>query len=515
MTRSFAPRSAGEMNPKQRWLALAVLAGSLLLVMMDMTILIMALPALVAELSPTAAQQLWIVDIYSLILAGLLIPMSALADRIGRKKVLMTGFALFGLVSILVLVAYSASFVILLRALLGAAGAMIMPTTLSMIRTIFRNPIERARALAIWSVVAGLGAIIGPLVGGTLLQFFNWHAAFLVNVPFVLLALIGGFFLLPEAKDPNPPRWDMPATFLSIGGMAGLVWGIKELAKHGLAHLPSWGIVAASFALLAWFVLRCLRRPEPLLDLRLFRSGPFTAGTIAAFTSSLGMAGMMLLVAQWLQSVAGFSPIVAGAALLPMAAGSLVTAPVAPNLAMRFGACNVVGGGLAVAGVGLVVLYFITGSLDSYAELVVPLAFVGAGSGALAIASAIIMGATPDHKAGNAATIEESMYDLGNVFGIALLGSIAAAVYRSNLAVADFAERLTDAQIADVEESVVGGIAIAEQADVAGLAQAAADAFETALGWASLLGGVLLLVAAVVVYILIPRSYDISTNHHG
>jgi Arabinose efflux permease len=213
------PVSAESMSPKQRWTALVVLSVSLLVVMMDMTILIMALPDLVKDLGTTSVQQLWIVDIYSLILAGMLIPMSALADRWGRKRVLLTGFAIFGLISLLVTFVDSSAQVIALRALLGAAGAMIMPTTLSMLRTIFQNPKERATALAVWSAVSAAGAIIGPIVGGALLEYFAWQATFLINVPFAALAVLAGVFLLPEARNANAARWDMLATVLSMAGM--------------------------------------------------------------------------------------------------------------------------------------------------------------------------------------------------------------------------------------------------------------------------------------------------------
>src|SRR5699024_9565280 len=300
--------TVGSMTHRQRWTALVILAGSLMVVMMDMTILIMALPALVTDLGATSTQQLWIVDIYALFLAGLLIPMSAIADRWGRKKTLLVGFAIFGLVSVLVLVAHSPMFVIVLRALLGAAGAMIMPTTLSMIRTIFRDPGERARALAIWSVISSAGMVIGPVVGGTLLEFFDWHAAFLINVPFVTLAIGTGLFLLPEARDPEPPRWDFVAAVLSITGMSTLVWRSKRLAEQGWVDLSSWALIAAAAAVLTWFVRRCLTRPEPLLDVRLFRTKPSAAGALAALTSSFAWGALMMLLAQWLQVVQGLSP---------------------------------------------------------------------------------------------------------------------------------------------------------------------------------------------------------------
>ncbi|MEU6644607.1 MFS transporter [Saccharomonospora sp. NPDC046836] len=266
--------------------------------------------------------------------------------------------------------------------------------------------------------------------------------------------------------------------------------------------------------LLTLFVWRCLKRPDPLLDVRLFRSKPFTAGTVAAFTASLAMAGIMLLVAQWLQGVAGFTPILAGLALLPMAVGSLATAPFAPTLAIRFGARAILSGGLAVAGIGLVGLFALRG-LDTYWQLIAPLVLVGAGTGALAIASAIIMGSTPQEKAGNAAAIEESMYDLGNVFGIALLGSIAAVLYRAYLDIQNFTgDGITGQLAVEANESVVGALIVAESAGLPELAAAATAAFVTALGRAALVGGVIMLLAAIAVYLLVPRGFDITAHNH-
>lgn len=515
MARSFGPVDAAAMSPRQRWLALLVLAASLLVVVMDMTILIVALPDLVAEIAPSATEQLWIVDAYSLVLAGLLIPMSALADRWGRRRILLIGFAIFGAMSALVLVVDAPGQVIALRAVLGIGGAMIMPTTLSLIRTIFRDPLERARALAIWAVVAGVGAVLGPLVGGALLQFFSWHAAFLINVPFVLVAIVAGLVLLPEARDPAPPRWDLPATGLSIAGMVTLVWGIKELAKHGLDDPRSWAILVVGALLLAVFVRRCLSRPDPLLDVRLFRSRPFGAGTLSVLMLSIALSGMLLLVAQWLQSVGGYSPIVAGAALLPMVLGSFAVAPLAPLLALRIGARAVLAGGLAIVGLGMVSLIAVD-ELTSYWQLVAPLTLVGVGSAPLAVASAIIMGSTPEERAGNAAAIEESMYDIGNVLGIAVLGSIAAALYRAQLDVQRFAEEsLTRTQLAAADDSIVGALALAEQTGSTALAATAATAFGDGLTQASFIGGVLLLLGAAAVYLLAPRDLSIGDGHDG
>lgn len=506
--------SVESMSARRRWAAAGVLSGGLLVVMMDMTILIMALPDLLADLGSTATQQLWIVDAYSLALAGLIIPMSALADRYGRRLVLLAGFATFGLVSALVVSAEASWQVIALRAALGAAGAAIMPTTLSMLRVVFRDPVERTRALALWSMVAGAGAVLGPLVGGTLLQFFSWHAAFLVNVPVVLLAVLAGMALLPESRDPDPPRWDPVGTAVIIAGMVLTVWGVKRVAEYGIDHLGSWGLLAVGLALTGAFVLRCLRREEPMLEVRLFLSGPFTAGVLAALTTSLAMGGVLLLVAQWLQAVAGYDPVVAGVALLPMALGGMVTAAVAPPLAQRVGAGPVLSGGLILAAAGMFGLALQPG-ITEYWHVAWPIALVGAGMGPLAIASAIIMGATPADKAGNAAAIEEATYDIGNVLGVAVLGSVAGAVYRDHLRIGEaIAAGALPPEAALAEESIVAALALASRAGAPTLAQVAERAFADGIGVAAMVGGVLLAGAALLAVVLIPRDHDLAAVAH-
>ncbi|WP_247741112.1 MFS transporter [Cohnella sp. LGH] len=512
MLKSSFAISAENMTTKQRWTALTVLSVSLLVVMMDMTILIMALPDLVKDLGTTSVQQLWIVDIYSLILAGMLIPMSALADRWGRKKVLLTGFALFGLISMLVTMVDSSEQVIALRAVLGAAGAMIMPTTLSMIRTIFQDPKERATALAVWSAVSAAGAIIGPIVGGALLEYFSWQSTFLINVPFALLAVLAGVFLLPEARNANAARWDIFATGLSMAGMVALVWSIKEFAKEGLDDVASWMVFAFAILMLVGFVIRCLRSSDPLLDVRLFQNNAFTAGTIAALISMFAMNALLLLVVQWLQVVEGLSPFKAGVYLLPMALGSLFIAPLAPMLAARIGARTVLAGGLAIAGVGFLIMFFFGHPLG-YPALAASLLLIGAGSSSLAIASAIIMLSAPQEKSGNAAAIEESMYDLGGVLGIAILGSIAAQLYRNHLNIETFINQGIAGPLAELaKESVVGALEVSTQLGVAELAAAAVSAFNDSLAMAGLIGGIIMMAVAVVVYVLVPKTLDITKS---
>lgn len=505
---------AASLSPRRRWAALIVLSTSLLVVVMDMTILNIALPDLAADMRPGASQQLWIVDVYSLMLAGLLVPMSVLADRVGRRRMLLAGFVLFGGASALVLLAGTPAGVIAVRALLGVAGAMIMPTTLSMIRTVFTDPAERARALGVWAATASLGAAAGPIVGGLLLERFSWHAAFLVNVPLMAVALVAGRLILPEARGPAPRRLDALSTVLSVAGMAGTVWAIKRMADEGAGDIGAWAVLAGAVALLAWFVMRCLRRPDPMLDMRLLARTPVAAGIVAALVSSLSLAAVLLLVAQWLQLVEGHSPLDAGVRLLPLAAAATLASLAAPSLAERIGVRPVMAGGLVAAAAGFLALVAAPDPLG-YGAIVAMLILLGAGSGSLAIGSAMIMASTPPERAADAAAFEESAYEVGAVLGVAVLGGIAAALYRGALSMDTLAAMGLGPGLADRARESLGAAAdIAATGGSADLAALAGTAFSDALPTVALVGGLLLAGAGALVWFLTPRRIDLSGQEH-
>ncbi|WP_407566558.1 MFS transporter [Streptomyces sp. 184] len=500
------------MSRGRRWAALVVLSASLLVIAMDMTILNVALPHITADLAPSAAQQLWMVDIYALILAGLLVPVGALADRYGRKRMLLAGYLLFGGFSLAILAVDSAAGVILVRALLGVAGAMIMPTTLSMIRVVFTDPKERATALGIWAATSAVGMAVGPVVGGLLLEHVSWHSAFLINVPLMAAAIVAGLFLLPEYRTAVRPRWDLPGTFATIAGMVALVWSIKHFAKEGFGDASSWAALGAAVLILGWFVRRSLHRPDPMLDLRLFRRPPFTAGIAAALASMFALGALLLLVAQWLQLVDGRTPLQAGVALTPAAIAMCVASPLAPALAARIGARTVLSGGLALAGVGFLVIYLAPSPIG-YPWMAAALVLLGGGGSSLAVASGIIMAGTPQEKAGNAAALEETSYELGSVLGVAVLGSIAAAAYRSHLG-EGVLSALPPAQAHDARESLAGAMEVAERTGSARLAGRAADAFVDSLALTGLAGFLTLLGAAVLTAVLVPRDLDLTKQSH-
>ena len=498
----------------RRWAALAVLTASLLVITMDMTILNIALPELAGELQPTAEQQLWIIDIYSLVLAGLLVSWSAIADRWGRKRMLMLGYSIFAVASLLVLFADSAEAVIAIRGLLGVGGAMILPNTLSLIRVIFINGKERATALGIWAAVSGLGAAVGPLVGGLLLEYFSWHAAFLVNVPLMVGAIIAGIVFLPESRVTSPGRWDALAALLSFIGMILLVWAIKQFGKAASFVVPeAWIAVAIATLALTWFVIRCARSDAPLLDLRLFRSRPFSAGIIAAFGTTFSMIAALLLVAQWLQLVDGATPIEAGIRMMPLAITGAIASMLAPAVSRSIGARAVLAGGLGLAAIGMLYLG-VAGSDLNLAGVIIATSLIGAGTGSLAIASAMIMAGSPVEKAGNAGALEETSYEFGATLGVAILGSISALIYRFQLAVDPALRGIDNGLLAGAKESLGAAVALGEQAGAPELIERASAAFVSSLQAAGFAGGLFMLAVAVLVFVLVPKGTDVEGVEH-
>ncbi|NLG55124.1 MAG: MFS transporter [Rhodococcus sp.] len=484
---------------------------------MDMTILNIALPEMAGDLHPTSEQQLWIIDSYSLVLAGLLVSVAAIADRWGRRRMLLLGYAIFAIASMLVLFAETAEGVIAIRVFLGVGGAMIMPTTLSLIRVIFTNAKERATALSIWAAVSGLGAVIGPLVGGFLLEHFSWHAAFLVNVPLMVAGIIAGFLLLPESRVTNPGKWDAVAAVLSLVGMVSLVWALKQFGKEASFDVPlAWLALAVAVTTLTIFTLRCLRSENPLLDLRLFRNRQFSAGIIAALGATFSLIAALLLVAQWLQMVEGASPIETGVRLMPIAIVGAIASLAAPPLSRLIGSRAVLAGGLAFAGLGLVYIALAGDSL-SMTNMTIALSLVGAGMGALAIASAMIMGGAPTEKAGNAGAMEETSYEFGGTLGVTILGSISALVYRSALTSNEQFEQLraVSPELAgQAEESLGAAMVIANELGSEELAAQAGVSFTDSLQFAGTVGGGIMLAVAAAVFFLTPKGTNVADVAH-
>jgi DHA2 family multidrug resistance protein-like MFS transporter len=421
-----------DLATRREWTGLTVLALPTLLLSLDISVLYLALPHLSAQLGADGTQQLWIIDIYSFLLAGFLVTMGTLGDRIGRRKLLLIGAAAFGAASILAAYASSPWQLIAARAILGVAGATLMPSTMALIRNMFRDPKQMGAAIGIWFACFMGGMALGPLVGGILLEHFWWGSAFLLGVPFMVLLLVVGPVLLPEYRDTDAGRLDPISVGLSLAAILPLIYGLKELARHGIAPLPLAALVCG-LAVGYVFVRRQGYLRSPLLDLKLFRNRVFTIALGTMLLGGVVMAGTTLMATQYLQLVQALSPLDSGLWLLPqnvaMVAGSLA----APMLARRLQPAYVIGLGLAVAGLG-VGLHTLVDPVTGLPLLVAGLVLASGGIALpMAVTMNLIMGATPPEKAGSAASVSETSGEFGVAMGIATLGTLGTAVYRASL----------------------------------------------------------------------------------
>lgn len=492
-----------------RWSVLAVLCASLLLVAMDATILNVALPSLIDDLQPDAYQQLWIIDIYGLVLGGLLITAGAAGDRWGRKRFFLIGFGLFGAASVAAATAQSPVQLIGGRVLLAIGGAMVMPSTLSLIRNVFTDGRERGVAIGIWASVAGAGAAIGPVLGGFLVEAYGWAAAFWVNIPVVVATVVAGLILLPESRTPSASRLDWFGAVLSVFGMISLVWGIKHLAADGLGSTAPVALVAG-LLMLWWFGRRQLGQADPLLDVRLFAHRPFLAGAIATLAAMMAVGAAFYLVSLWLQYVEGYSPLEAGVRMLPAAIATVLGALSAPWLVRRIGVHWMLGLGL-----GALVLAFTALAVFplSYPVVALALAAFGLGDGlAITTTTAVMISSAPAHRAGSAAAVEETCYELGIGFGVAILGTIAAVAYRGGVQ----ALPLSEPGRTTVEESIGGAVHVAAQqgTDVSTfILEVARAAYAHAVSVTSTVSAVLIAIATGCALWLIPRGFRADATH--
>ncbi|WP_433349962.1 MFS transporter [Micromonospora sp. CA-111912] len=419
---------------RREWVALGVLTLAVVLLAVDGTVLALAVPALTADLNPSATQLLWIGDIYSFALAGLLVTMGNLADRIGRKRLLLIGTVGFGLASVLAAFAPSAELLIAARVLLGVSGATLMPSTLSIIRNMFEVPAQRTRAIAIWSAGATGGAALGPLVGGALLERFWWGSVFLINVPVMVALLIAGALLLPESRNPHSGPIDLRSAALSVATILPVVYAIKHTVSAGF-ELQGAGAALIGLAAGVWFVRRQRRLTYPLVDVSLFRMPAF-AGAVSANTISIfAFSGLLFFFSQYLQLVRGFSPLQAGIAELPSTIAAIGVIFFVGALITRLGRGPAIGAGLLVAALGLVLLAVAEG-LPTYLWIAVAIAVIGLGVGvSMTLATDAVVDAVPRERAGAAASISETGYELGIALGIAVLGSVQTLFYRLQLTV--------------------------------------------------------------------------------
>ncbi|WP_434096308.1 MFS transporter [Streptosporangium roseum] len=478
-----------------------------MLIAVDLTVLHLALPALTADLRPGNTELLWIVDIYGFLIAGCLVTMGAIGDRIGRRRLLLIGAVAFGVASVLSAFAVNAAMLIAARALLGIAGSTLMPSTLSLIRIMFRDPRQQGAAIGAWTGFFGLGTVIGPLVGGTFLELFWWGSVFLLGVPVMLLLIVLGPLVLPEYRDESVSRPDLISAIMSIVGVLALIFGLKRIAEDGLR--PESGIaIVAGLALAALFLHRQGRLEQPLVDLSLFRNGLFgTAIGMLVFVTLLS-AGSQFFVMQYLQLVCGLTPLQAGLWSLPTTVAIMIGAMGAPGLAGRMKLSTLLAGGLVVAAVGMVVLTRVGGPSDLYVA-VAGVAVIGLGLGPMiSLGTGLIVGAAPPERAGAASAMAATGTELGSALGVGVIGSIGFAVYRANL-IDRLPEGLPAPVVETAEDTLAAAVTVARELPAAqgsGLVSVAREAFVYGLQTIAVVGAVLAALLATVAATLLRKA---------
>ncbi|OXM70833.1 MFS transporter [Amycolatopsis vastitatis] len=431
MTATIAAPAEVLRAGRREWIGLAVLALPALLVSLDVFVLILALPKLAVSLHADGTEQLWIMDIYGFMVAGFMVTMGTLGDRIGRRKLLLAGATAFGAASVVAAFSTSAATLIAARAVLGIAGATLAPSTLSLIGTMFQNPRQRAEAIGIWAGCFTVGAIIGPMVGGFMLEHFWWGSVFLLGVPAMVLLLVIGPKLLPEYRDETAGRLDVPSVALSLATILPAVYGIKELARDGV-HLVPVLALGAGLAIGYVFVKRQRTLEDPLIDFSLFAAKAFrtTLGGMLLFSMLGGTT--MLFVAQFFQVVQHLSPVGAALGLLPGMATSTVSFLAAPVLARRVKPSALIAGGVALAAAGMVILALVDPSAGA-AWPAIGLAVTSAGVGPMiALGTDLVVGSVPPRKAGAASALAQTVNEFGYSLGIATVGTLGNAVVRAH-----------------------------------------------------------------------------------
>ncbi|WCB94994.1 Multidrug efflux pump LfrA [Baekduia alba] len=417
---------------RSKWIGLGVLLLAVLLVAMDVTILYFAAPFISADLAPSGTQQLWMLDVYGFVLAGLLITMGSLADLVGRRRVLVCGAGAFGLASAAAAFASTPDQLIACRALMGLGGATLMPSSLALLRNLFPDDAERRKAVAIWTGVVSGGSALGPLLGGLLLQHFSWGSVFLINVPVMVALVVAAPRLLPESRDPSGARLDPISALLSLGTMLPLVFGLQRAAVDGLGLIPVLALVVGVVGGVA-FVRRQRALTSPMIELSLFRDARFSGALGVNLMAMLGLVGFALFSTQYLQSVLGLSPLTAALWTLPAPLSVGVVAPLAMVAAQRVRPAAVVAACFLLALVGFLVLLRVP-ARDGLPVALAGVVLTTMGlAGAMTLLTDLILGAAPAERAGAASAVAETGQELGGAIGVAVLGSIGTAVYRHDV----------------------------------------------------------------------------------
>jgi EmrB/QacA subfamily drug resistance transporter len=513
------PESDTTTSDPNRWRILGVLVLALLVTSIDHTIINVALPDVVSDLATSAAQLQWVVAAYTVVFAGLLLTAGSLGDRFGRKHALGAGLVTFLAGSIMSATAASATTLIVGRGVMGVGGALIMPTTLSILVNAFGDPRERAKAIAIWTAASGAGIALGPIAGGLLMRNFSWGSVFWINVPLLAIAFVGTLHVIPDSRDPNATRLDPIGALLSIASIGSLVYAIIEAPEHGWTSRSTVATAVIGLTAGALFVRWELRRDDPMLDMRLFANRGFSAGSVTLSMLFFAMAGTVFLQAQCLQFVLGYSPLVAGAALVPAAFGMMLGTGIAAHLAGHLGGRGSVVAGTVLAACGVAVqAALIEGT--SYVPTGVGLLLFGLGAGmAMPAATDLIMATLPPARAGVGSAVNDTVREIGGALGVAVIGSVAASSYTSNLqSQLDRIGGIPTGVRASLTDNVGAALETSRHLSVNGaqVAEAARDAFVSSMSSSLWVGVGLAAVATVIAYVHLPKHAPAHGAHaHG
>jgi len=503
---TFVLKRYNSMLPQNRWLVLAIVSSALFLIVVDMTVLYTALPRLTHDLAASASEKLWIMNIYPLVVAGLLPGLGTLGDKLGHKRMFMNGLAVFGLASLCAAYSPNPEVLIAARAFLACGAAMMMPATLSIIRLTFTDEKERSLAIGIWAAIASGGAAIGPVAGGVLLEYFWWGSVFLINVPVVLVAFALSAFNLENRPLGSKRKWDLVGSIQIMIGLIALTYAVKELAKRDASMTIFAAALVIGLIATTVFVRRQLTSAEPLIDFSLFKTKLFSMGVFAALVASGSMTGMELVFSQRMQLIEGMSPLQAGLVILPIPLAAFVAGPIAGMQLPRLGAGRVLWASLGITALG-VVIYILTYKLSTPFYLA-GLAVLGFGVGcAMTGASSSIMGNAPAEKAGMAASVEEVSFELGNALGVTIFGTILSAFYTASL-VLPAGRNIPIIARDSLDEALLAAQSLPPE-DASLLTKLAASSFENAYVAVIVATALLLIFATIATYIVQRRKAEI------
>jgi EmrB/QacA subfamily drug resistance transporter len=494
-------------NPK-RWSILAVLCIVLFIISIDNTVLNLAIPSISEGLGATTSQLQWVVDMYTLVFASLLITTGTIGDRFGRKKLLTLGLSLFGLGSLGAAFSNSTSMLIGFRALLGVAGAMIMPSTLSIIINVFTDHHERARAIAIWSSIFSIGAGIGPIIGGFLINSFHWSSVFLLNVPIVLIGLTGAILLVPESKDERAPRPDFLGVVLSIVGLLALIFAVISAGERGFADRLVWISFAVAVVFLAGFMGWENRSENPMLPLHFFKNRSFSGANAGLTISSFAMMGSMYFFSQYLQTILGYSPILAAVSMFPMTPAVFLFTMLSVRVDRRLGTKKTMSLGLLLSGLGFFLFSQFAGLNTPYWQVLLVQIVLGSGIGfTMSPATNSIMSSLPPNRAGIGSAMNDTTRQLGGALGVAVLGALMNGIYRAGVSLlgkqtgidgAAFAEIMSSVQNAHLAANRLTG-SLVEQ-----VTRTSSQAFVNGMDHSFLVASIIMGLATIATYLLLP-----------